>query len=281
MQGQDFANVLGNFFKLLAAVVVGGFAVVLEYAFFQSISPPDKPWFPYLAMSLTIGGFLCWMLSFRLIRHNPLHTMIAFLMMIGCAAASLVVAGTEFYSWIAEHYSITTSPLMYQNVTTMLLIIFCAHVVALIVDVSCAHFAKNPFRSGGVRLGQAVEVHNWPEVHQGDFHAVPRQRTEAQLEAELRNNPMYAAWFNWMETQRGGSASPLASHRQSNQPKEEAVNMENSAEIEVPQIEQPKPRQVKPLPQSRNSQQTGLLQEGTGVLVDGMKSLFSRRNKGN
>ena len=243
---QDAANVLGNFFKLLVAVIIFGFSVALEYAFFMSISPPDKvAWFPFLALGLTAGGFTGWMLSFRLIKHNPLHTVIALLMMIGCALASLVVAGTEFYSWIAAHYNIATNPAMYQNVTTMLLVVFCGHVVALLVDVSCGHFAKHPFRNPGP--GRYV-AYSWPEVHQGDFHALP---------------------------QRGESAYPLPQPRRRNrvQPKEEeAINLEDEDEIPTPEPPVQSPR--KQLPPYQYQDGDSLI----AVFKEGLRDLLPRRS---
>src|SRR5207245_2229778 len=92
----------------------------------------------------------------------------------------LIVAGTEFYSWIAEHYDIATNPAMYQQVTTMLLVVFCAHVVALLVDVSCAHFARNPFRGGG---GGNYAPQVYPQYPYYQQNALPQQ-------AEGRGEPV-------------------------------------------------------------------------------------------
>jgi hypothetical protein len=257
---QDAANVLGNFFKLLVAVVIFGFSTVLEYTFFLSISPADKPWFPILAMGLTAGGFIGWLLSFRLIRHNPLHTMIAFLMMIGCALASLVVAGTEFYSWIAEHYDIATNPAMYQQVTTMLLVVFCAHVVALLVDVSCAHFARNPFRGNGVLLPQ-----NYPQ----SGNLIPMYPQYPYYQNAL---PQYAEG-------RGEPAAPFVSKQRKPAPKVEPAGFDNSAEIETPPVQTPK----KPLPPTTQEPAFGLgdmLREGVSLLTAKGKNFTSNIKTG-
>ena len=80
-----------------------------------------------------------------------------------------------------------------------------------------------------------------------------------------------------IEEQRGEPARPLASR--SDQPKDEPANLDQSAEIQVPRIEPPKPRQLKQLPPVKSQQQMGLLREGTGVLMDSVRSRFSR-NRG-
>ncbi len=285
MHQVDVAHVLGQVGKWLIVLAVFGLSLTLSYMFFLAIAPPDKPWFPIAGLSLTEGGFLVWMFVFRMIKYHPIHKSIALLMTLACAACSLVVAGFEFYGLLASHFDLLTNPVVAQYVAIFLLAIFAAHFVSLIAELLVGENQKNPFVQRGNR--NAI-----PQNHQQPGYVVyeqrgetnrqlsQRQRTDEELLAELRENPNYRDWFNWND-QRGEPARPLASHRHSqSEPKEEVVNMENTGQIEVPQIEQPKPRELKPLSQSRN-QQTGLLQEGTGVLMDGIKSLFSRRNKGN
>jgi hypothetical protein len=245
---QDAAHVLGNFFKVLVAVIIFGFSIVLEYSFFASISPPDKAaWFPFLALGLTAGGFVGWMFSFRLIKHHPLHTIIALLMMIGCALASLIVAGTEFYSWIAEHYNITTNPQMFQNVTTMLLVVFCAHVVALLVDVSTGHFARNPFRNPGP--GQYIPQYA-PQGYyqQGYLPAAGGGESAYPLLPRQRNQ---------------------RNQRNRVQPKEAEMSLEDQEEIEQPPVQSP----VKQPPPLQMHEGDSLLD----VFKDGLTSLLPQR----
>jgi hypothetical protein len=236
----DVAHILGQVGKWIIVLIVFGFSLTLSYMFFLAIAPPDKPWLPIAGLSLTEGGFLVWMFVFRMIKYHPIHKSIALLMTLACAACSLTVAGFEFYGMLASHFDLLTNPLVAQYVAIFLLVIFAAHFVSLIAELLVGEHQKNPFIQRGGHGQPAYQI----------------------------------------EEQRGEPARPLASHRQSNQPKDEPANLENTAEIEPPQIEEPKPRELKPMPQSRNRQQTGLLQEGTGVLVDGVKSLFSRRKAG-
>jgi hypothetical protein len=282
MQHQiDVAHILGQVGKWLIVLAVFGLSLTLSYMFFLAIAPPDKPWFPIAGLSLTEGGFLVWMFVFRMIRYHPVHKSIALLMTLACAACSLVVAGFELYGLLASHFDLLTNPMVAQYVALFLLAIFAAHFVSLIAELLVGEHQKNPFVQRGNR--NAI-----PQNHQQTGYAIqeqPRQRSDAQLEAELRNNPMYAAWFNWMETQRGESARPLAS-RKSNQPKEEAVNLEDTAEVETPQIEQPK-RELKPLPrlktprpvsQNPQNREGSILSEGVSMLTQKLSG-FIRNGK--
>src|SRR5207253_709584 len=104
--------------------------------------------------------------------------------------------------------------------------------VALLVDVSCAHFAKNPFRGGGG--GGNYIPQSYPQYPYYQQNALPQQ-------AEGRGEPV----------------RPLASPRRHNQPKEAEQptprSLDNASEIELPEEEETPQRELKPLPKPRRN----------------------------
>ena len=143
MQKQfDMAHVLGLTAITLAALAVFGLSVTFSYSFFATIAPPDKPWFPFLGLGLTEGGFFLWMIGFLLTRHHPIHKTVALLMVLACALCSLVIAGWEFYSLLADHYHLASDKGALQGISLLLVIIFVSHVVAFIIDLFVWYFAQ-------------------------------------------------------------------------------------------------------------------------------------------
>lgn len=138
----DMAHVLGLTAIGFAALAVLGLSVTLSYQFFSTIAPPDKPWFPFLGLGLTEGGFLLWMVGFLFTRHHPVHKTVALLMVVACALCSLTIAGWEFYSMLSDHYHLASDKGALQGISMLLLVIFMAHIVAFIVDLFTWYFVQ-------------------------------------------------------------------------------------------------------------------------------------------
>ena len=138
----SIAEILGAFAKWSAIVAVFLLSATLSLSFFTTIAPPDKPWFPLAGMSLTEGGFILWMVVFRLTPHDTMSKAIALVMTVASAICCLAVAGYEFYGLMAAHFDLTMGGQIAQLVSILLEIIFMLHFSAFIIDLFAAYFAQ-------------------------------------------------------------------------------------------------------------------------------------------
>lgn len=148
MQQSDMAHVLGEFAKWAIMIAGLGISAVLSYIFYTTITPPDKPWFAYLALGLTEGGFVGWFATFMLSRHHAYFKGVAIIMVVACAIASFIVAGTELNILFQRHYSIAQNASAYDNVILALEVIFAMHVGSIMLELFGMYFARpgNTFR---------------------------------------------------------------------------------------------------------------------------------------
>ncbi len=214
MQQIDMSHVLGTIAKWGIILVAVGFSIALSYMFFLTIAPPDKPWFPWAALSLTEGGFILWMVVFMLTHHSPVAKSLALVMTCACAVCSLSVAGYEFYMLLAVKYDIAQNTGVIQTVSILLEVIFCFHFIALIIDLFASYFARpgNNFRNRNlIPLNRNLIPTNGVSIQ--------------ELEA------MRDAVTGQIESIRDGvTADPLVS-RQLPQPHEDAMVFSQLAEV--------------------------------------------------
>lgn len=141
-QQYSMAHYTGVFFKAFAVFAVFLLSAGLSYMFFATISPPDKPWFPYAAMGLTEGGFALWLAVFLLMKHDAFNKATALLMVVACAIASFIVAGTELHILFTDATGIANSASVYNFVQVVLEVMFAMHLSIAIVDVLHGYFSK-------------------------------------------------------------------------------------------------------------------------------------------
>jgi hypothetical protein len=133
------SHYIGGFFKYLAAALIFIFSMSLGFSFFTSIAPANMPWFTLAAMGLTEFGLICWLAVFMLQRHHDAHKTLAFIMIFVCAIA---VVGTDAMELARQFGTVFfLAPLYYYG----LIVVFCAHLLALITDFFISYFAVHPF----------------------------------------------------------------------------------------------------------------------------------------
>lgn len=137
------SHFIGGFFKYLAALLIFVFSVSLSYTFFSSIAPANMPWFTGAALGLTEFGLICWLAVFMLQKHHDMHKTLAMIMIFVCVLAVIFTDAVE----LARQFGTTffLSSIYYYG----LIVVFCAHLLALIVDFFISYFAVNPFRGQG------------------------------------------------------------------------------------------------------------------------------------
>lgn len=133
------SHFLGGFFKYLAAALIFVFSVSLSYTFFSSIAPANMPWFTGAALGLTEFGLICWLAVFMLQKHHDVHKTLAFIMIFVCVIAVIFTDAVE----LARQFGTTffLASLYYYG----LIVVFCAHLLALIVDFFISYFEKVSF----------------------------------------------------------------------------------------------------------------------------------------
>ncbi len=132
----------GIFLLCVVALAVFAVSVTLSLTFFQGITPPDKPWFPYFGLSLTEGGFLCWLGAFLWVRHHAFHTFVEFTMTCASLAGIVATAGVELFS-LMPGTTIDVHSSLFANVVGMVLeAIFLANIISVFI----AARATNPKR---------------------------------------------------------------------------------------------------------------------------------------
>jgi hypothetical protein len=103
-------------------------SVSLSFTMFSSIAPPDMPWFAWAALGLTDGGFLGWLIVFRMIKYHGAHKSVAFVMIWVCLAAVLFTDAME----LARMFHI--APIFAGMYYYALIALLLGHFLALAID---------------------------------------------------------------------------------------------------------------------------------------------------
>lgn len=194
----DMAHTFGTIAKWVIIIIVFGFSITLSVMFFQNIAPPDKPWFTPAGLGLTEGGFILWMITFMLTRHQPVQKAIALIMACACGFSSLTVAGYEFYELMSEHYSIAQNTQIIQWVSILLEIIFASHLVALVIDLLAGYFSApgHTFRINSSGINVIEEDRTFSST--GTIKAIPQHSSSKMSFADAavhildkHNQPMH------------------------------------------------------------------------------------------
>ncbi len=134
------SHYIGGFFKYLAALLIFIFSLSLSYTFFSSIAPANMPWFVGAALGLTEFGLICWLAVFMLQEHHDAHKTLALIMIFVCMLAVIFTDAVE----LARQFGTTffLASIYYYG----LIVVFCAHLLALIIDFFISYFATHSFR---------------------------------------------------------------------------------------------------------------------------------------
>lgn len=212
----DMAHVAGEFAKWAIMIVGLLISAILSYMFYTTITPPDKPWFPYLTLGLTEGGFVLWFVTFMMSRHSAYSKVLAVIMVASCGLASFVVAGTELHVLFADHYSLANDASTYNNVAMTMEVIFFMHLLSIMLELFGIYFRKHPFRekTGYVEYGPGYIAYHPQQPMQGQpmiaqpKEAItceqtatiepPRYQRKKQQPGRKRTNSQYARdWYAW------------------------------------------------------------------------------------
>src|SRR5947209_10660994 len=98
MRQKGSGHYFGIFLLCVVALAVFSVSVTLSRTFFRGITPLSVPWFPYFGLSLTEGGFLCWLGAFIWVKHHSFHTAVELIMTILSFLGILSTAGVELFS---------------------------------------------------------------------------------------------------------------------------------------------------------------------------------------
>lgn len=140
---------LGIFLVLAIAIAVFVVSITLSVTFFQGITPPGKPWFPYFGLSLTEGGFLCWLGAFILVKHHNFHTAVEFVMCLLSFGGIVSTAGTELFSLMPGVNIDLHAPLFADVVGFLLTGVFLANIVSVFTAAIAFYTEANPGWFGG------------------------------------------------------------------------------------------------------------------------------------
>jgi hypothetical protein len=209
MNAHSPAHYTGMVFKV--ALCVGAWLLSLSFSlgFFFSIAPPDNPYFPYMGIALTEGGFAGWLAVFLLTEHKPFPKMIAGAMMFASAFTSFSLAGTQFYTLLQKHLDLQQVSWLYPTVSILLLGMMLANMLALVLEL-VAWYEGQPghgFLARGVGDLIPTTVTQMgiksPRKAQHQLQLLPQPQQVQVFEEEEEEVPYEAEW------KEGVTATPL------------------------------------------------------------------------
>jgi len=124
-------NCLGQFVEVIIGIVALVLSALLSFSFFASLDA-SIPAFSVLALSLTEGGLLAWLVVFVAKKHHPILSMVAGLMTGACIVTTFLVTMTSAYI-LVFHQDNLVSGLLATVTEAVLLLMFGLHVLAAII----------------------------------------------------------------------------------------------------------------------------------------------------